>query len=415
MARAPRFVFRIHNSIRSITIEGFKSIVQQTLELGRLNVLIGANGAGKTAVLEAIGVLGAAAEGRVDDGELLRRGVRPGVPRLYKSAFETGRLPRGIKLKARSAAGGEYAVMLDNPQESAATPWRFNAESLSQDDRPLVTRSPRGGNYWDPDVDKQPFKPQDAYTGLARSASPFGPLPKPVDQLLTRLRGFVIYDPQTSILRGTQADLLQRDPLGVQGGRLAEAIEVLRGNAKGAEALAEASDLLGWTSDIGVDTPTPDLISPSIPVANRIIRFTDRYMRSDRNLLSAYDASEGALYVLFALAVLFHPKAPGFFAIENIDHALHPRLARALVERIGKHAKASRRQVILTTHNPLVLDGLRLADDDIRLFTVERTEAGHTVVGRVEYTEALQKAEESGLTLSQMWTRGLLGAVPDLW
>jgi predicted ATPase len=138
-------------------------------------------------------------------------------------------------------------------------------------------------------------------------------------------------------------------------------------------------------------------------------------MRSDRNLLSAYDASEGALYVLFALALLFHPRAPRFFALENIDHALHPRLARALVERIGEHAKASRRQVILTTHNPLVLDGLRLADDDIRLFTVERTEAGHTVVSRVEYTEALKKADASGLTLSQMWTRGLLGAVPDLW
>ena len=305
--------------------------------------------------------------------------------------------------------------MLDNPQESAAAPWRFNTESLSHEDEPLVTRSPRGGNFWDARGNKRSFRPEDAYRGLARTASPFGAMPKAVEHLLATLRGFVIYDPQTSILRGTQTDLLQRDPLGVQGGRLADAIEALRESEKGAQALAEARELLGWTSDIGVDSPTPDLVSPSIPVATKIIRFADRYMRSDRNLLSAYDASEGALYVLFALALLFHPRAPRFFAIENIDHALHPRLARALVERIGTHAKASRRQVILTTHNPLVLDGLRLADDDIRLFTVERTEAGHTVVGRVEYSEALRKAEESGLTLSQMWTRGLLGAVPDLW
>jgi predicted ATPase len=70
-----------------VTVKGFKSVVAQSVDLGRLNVFVGANGAGKSVVLEAIGVLGAAAEGRVDDASLLRRGVRPGVPALYKNAF----------------------------------------------------------------------------------------------------------------------------------------------------------------------------------------------------------------------------------------------------------------------------------------------------------------------------------------
>lgn len=70
---------------------------------------------------------------------------------------------------------------------------------------------------------------------------------------------------------------------------------------------------------------------------------------------------------------------------------------------------------MLTTHNPLVLDGLALANDDIRLFTVDRTEVGATVIRRVEYTEALRKAEASGATMSQMWLDGLLGAVPPVW
>src|SRR4051812_16606345 len=104
MRRARAF----HDTIRSVTIDGFKSIRDQTIELGRLNVLIGANGAGKSALLEAIGVLGAAAYGRVDDLELIRRGVRPGVPRLYKSAFSEERLPRVIKLSADSSGGTGY-------------------------------------------------------------------------------------------------------------------------------------------------------------------------------------------------------------------------------------------------------------------------------------------------------------------
>ena len=54
-------------TIRQIRIQGFKSIVDQTILLGRVNCFIGANGTGKSNVLEAIGILSAAAAGRVDD------------------------------------------------------------------------------------------------------------------------------------------------------------------------------------------------------------------------------------------------------------------------------------------------------------------------------------------------------------
>ncbi len=137
-------------------------------------------------------------------------------------------------------------------------------------------------------------------------------------------------------------------------------------------------------------------------------------MREGRGTLSAYDASEGALYVLFALVLLRHPRAPRTFAIENIDHALHPRLARRLVEVMVSQAKEHDRQVLLTTHNPLVLDALNLRDDHVRLFTVDRDKRGHTIVRRLPFSDALDKAQQSGLALSQMWARGLIGAVPNI-
>src|ERR1017187_10495986 len=73
--------------ITKITVTSFKSIESAEIELGHLNVFVGANGSGKSNLLEAIGVLSAAADGKVTDQALLQRGVRPGVPRLYKSAF----------------------------------------------------------------------------------------------------------------------------------------------------------------------------------------------------------------------------------------------------------------------------------------------------------------------------------------
>jgi hypothetical protein len=114
--------------ISSIEIRGFKSIAAETVELGTLNAFIGANGAGKTAVLEAIGVLGAAADARVDDASLLRRGVRPGVPKLYKSAFEGALVRRVIGLKAKSSDSPPafYDVSLDN----AIAAWKFTKDPL---------------------------------------------------------------------------------------------------------------------------------------------------------------------------------------------------------------------------------------------------------------------------------------------
>ena len=78
--------------IEKISISSFKSIQDVEIELGVLNVFVGANGSGKSNLLEAIGVLSAAADGKVNDQTLLQRGVRPGVPKLYKSAFPSTRV-----------------------------------------------------------------------------------------------------------------------------------------------------------------------------------------------------------------------------------------------------------------------------------------------------------------------------------
>jgi len=52
-------------------------------------------------------------------------------------------------------------------------------------------------------------------------------------------------------------------------------------------------------------------------------------MAQQHNHLSGYDASEGALYVLFALVLALHPRSPRLFAIENPAQTMHLRLARA--------------------------------------------------------------------------------------
>jgi predicted ATPase len=151
-------------------------------------------------------------------------------------------------------------------------------------------------------------------------------------------------------------------------------------------------------------------------MTRNVILFTDRWMEDERNQLSAYDASEGALYVLFALVLALHLDTPRLFAIENLDQAMHPRLARATIRLFCQQILASSppRQVLLTTHNPLVLDGLDLRGERVRLFTVERNAQGATRVDRVQVSDEIVQAAEDGLSLSRLWVMGRLGGAPDI-
>ena len=67
--------------------------------------------------------------------------------------------------------------------------------------------------------------------------------------------------------------------------------------------------------------------------------------------------------------------------------------------------------VFMTTHNPLVLDGLVLSNDNIRLFTTDRNKEGLVVIRRVQVSEELLNMNQP---LSRLWINGLLGGVPEL-
>lgn len=84
-----------------VSVRGFKTLHDvQDLALGCVNVFIGANGSGKSNLLEAVGLLGAAIGGYLDDQTLLRRGVRLDAPALLMSSFKHQELSEQISIRA---------------------------------------------------------------------------------------------------------------------------------------------------------------------------------------------------------------------------------------------------------------------------------------------------------------------------
>lgn len=241
------------------------------------------------------------------------------------------------------------------------------------------------------------------------------------DEFLQSLREYAIYNPNTPMLRGLVADMQTRIPVGLSGGGLADGyyslLREIKGNDDFEEALDEIMELFSWVQGISSETSVASIISSSVPRQKRTITFKDRFMREKYNKLTASDASEGILYALFLAVLCLSEVGPSVFAVDNIDQALNPRVVKKMMSILCDWFTSilNNKQIIVTAHNPSILDGISIADDRIRLFSVDRDLDGLTVIKRVEITdELLRMSKEKDMPLSRLWVEGYIGGVPSV-
>ena len=392
-------------NLKKISFGNFKSLYNASFEPGKVNVFIGANGAGKTTILEGIGLLSAAMTDRVDANSLQRKGIRLSASSLYKSNFrdiEKTKLTIDLSLEWEEKGQAnrfKYDVHLTTPKDTDY--WKYHSEAFFQNQEKKWGRSnasqKQNNNYigfFLIDEDPELIEGRK----IANDFSKYG-----------------IFQPNTMVLRGTVPDSNQMTPIGLNGGRLAEALQDLIKESDGDTFFGtmyseDVLEMIDWASNISVDTPKKKNINSNVPTTRQIIEFTDRYMR-DTARFTGYDASEGALYVLFMLCLAMHPQSPSVFAVDSFDHALNPRLAKKMIEVFCEQVIKNNKHVFLTTHNPLVLDGLDLTNDEIRLFSVDRDVNGHAQINRIMVSQELIN---EGQSLSRLWINGRLGGVPNL-
>lgn len=100
--------------LREIFIENYKSIQKLRLELGRVTVLIGENGSGKSNILEAIALASAAASDKLDNEFLASRGIRVTEPQFMRSAFDKENVTQPIFIQARDREENIFDCLLQN-------------------------------------------------------------------------------------------------------------------------------------------------------------------------------------------------------------------------------------------------------------------------------------------------------------
>ena len=382
--------------VREVTIENYKSIRKLTLELGRVNVLIGANGSGKSNLVEAIALGGAAARNKLDNEYLGPRGIRVTAPRFMRSAFPGVDPTSPIVVE----------IQLDGEPSSSRWPIDPELKGFAPPGPPLSTTF-----LVDPEAAFQSlasFLQREMPNAPEIQALLAPPLRERYRKALQRAMQaslppeVFLFAPENSALRTFQAES-QILPLGTKGEGLFAHLKALSApeHSERLTAIIDRLALLDWFERLEI----PKDLAPG----ERSILIRDRYL-AEGALFDQRSANEGFLFLLFYLTLLISPETPTFFAIDNVDTSLNPKLVTRLITTIIELAAKHGKQVILTTHNPAVLDALDLRDDEQRLFVAERTKDGATRARRVQAPKPLDG--EPPVPLSEAFLRGYLGGLP---
>lgn len=392
--------------IKSLTVENFKSIEKLDIELGRVTVLIGENGSGKSNILEAIALAGAAVADKLDNEFLASRGIRVTNPEVMRAAFLAENINKNIKFKIISGNDlfllelkndnlpyaawhleGAIEIMTLEEKEKIKTFVQKNMGKSSQD----VPRKELENNQSSAQTFDEVYE---------KALSLFGQLKVSFGRDATSLDEFLIYSPENSALRKFEEEG-QIQPLGIKGEGLFKLLGLLRGNSNALKAIKTGLQVLGWFKDFKLSNKN-DL--------NRRIEIQDKFLSPEINLLDQKSANEGFLFLLFYLALFTSKNTPKFFAIDNIEASFNPKLCEKLMQELTKLAKQFDKQVIFTTHNPSILDGLNLDDPEQILYVVNRTPDGYTKLKRIQKPKPI--ADTKPTKLSAAFLNGYLGGLP---
>ena len=357
--------------LQSITLKNFKSYKSATLPLAELTVLIGANASGKSNLIEAIQLLSWIARGRrlsdlvmvLKERDLLVRGTPLNLTHGDAVSFgydcvvtdDSGpKLTFEIQLQV-----DEMGMRIVN--ETLSTQGVDTGLPLYQLEKPATEYSneiqvsynnfARGG--------KKPrvtcIDQQAVFTQLTTPAR-FGSthtrsqkeIPKASERLRLTLEAVLFLDPVPGRMR--DYSFLSDRVLRGDGGNVSAVLHGLCG------ALGGKAQVLDFVRSL----PEQDILDIDFldgPRGEVMVKLTESFGGQARETDAAL-LSDGTLRVLAVAAALLSVPEGSMVVIEEIDNGVHPSRAESLLNRIQAVAKARELRVLLTTHNPALLDAI---------------------------------------------------------
>lgn len=374
-----------------LSIEGFRRLRDVRLDLRPLSVLIGANGTGKTSVLDVLSLLASSAQARLGTSISELGGLANVL--TYDKAEELG---LGITMGVPGHDPLEYSLWL-RPQGIAHA---IREEMLSQKRKPYVdpflhiTAFETNIKYYDPEK-KKLLPPTWQHNSLETALSQVPKMFQEPEDFRRRLASSTFYhvlnvDPRSPV-RLPQAMGPAELP-GRNGEDLVSCLFYLRETNRNRLEAIEDALRAAFPQFERLDFP---------PVAAGTLGLAWRE-RGFSKPLYAHQLSEGTLRFLWLTTLLQSPGLTSLTLLDEPEVSLHPELLSLLADQLRE--AAHRTQLIVATHSDTLIRFLEPSE----VVVLDATEDGMTTLTRADELDLGEWLKE--YSLDELWRNGRIGA-----
>jgi predicted ATPase len=367
------------NLLSHLSIQGFRSIKSAEMELRRLNVMIGANGAGKSNLIDFFRMLNYALSRGFQDPYQRERGPASGI--LHFGSKTTGVIRAELKFNS----------------DQGVNCYRFTLADTAGD---RLTFTKEEVQFLPFDGPPRPVVPLISHpsdnSGLCELWAENDPLARFAKRFLERCRVYQFHDTSlTSHLRDyTPAS--QNRYLYADGGNLSAVLLGLRQEHADCylSICRTLKTVLPWFDDFLLEDE-----------GRKGILLRWRMAGRGDYLLGPEHLSDGSLRIMALVTLLHLPEAmlPAVIIVDEPELGLHP-VAEQIIAGLFKHV-SSKCQVILSTQSSTFIDHFS-ADD---LIVVEH-ENGESSFKRQSTDELARWLER--YSLGQIWSKNIVGGRP---
>ncbi len=395
--------------LKELKLHNWKSFKQATLYIDPLTIIIGANASGKSNTLDALLFLQRVASGsgvfQAINGEGSLPPIRGGMEWVCRkpakeftltltlgSNIETldYRYELNIQINGTKAEISREELILLKYRPRSKTPTETRL-FYTQPQEPNIPGIPvyfstgTQGSGKRSDMNRSHIVLFQADTMNLRKEVQDG-----VKQVLTQLKQIFVFDPIPSHMRDYVpfSDKLQPDGSNIAGVLAAlesphkeKVEETLTSYLK---ELPERDIHRIWTEPVGKFQ------------ADAMLYCEEGWSNATSHLVDARGMSDGTLRYLAIVTAMLTRQPGSLLVIEEVDNGLHPSRAHVLVEMLRALGKSRGIDVIVTTHNPALLDAAGVRMVPFITIAHRNDETGESLLTQLEDIQQLPKLMASG-------------------
>jgi predicted ATPase len=375
-------------ALESIEVEGYKSIRAAKIDLGPVNVMIGANGAGKSNLLGVFGLLADLADQRLQL-HIGRQGGADAILHFGRKKTSALRICTRFGFPAYEAvlvpSAGDTLVFEDEVAWSGP-PLRSPRPDVTSLDEDAVRAT---GESLGPGGHKE------TGLGIVGERRGHSAAVSSIAVAMRSWRRFHFHDTGASGPAKQKRKLDDNRTLRAEGDNLAPFLFAQKTAAPGAyRRIVEAVRAVAPFFDDFV--LAPDAVNPDV------IQLAWRH-RTDDALFTADSLSDGTLRFICLATLLLQPELPSLIVIDEPELGLHPFAITQLAALV--RAAASKTQVVMATQSVTLLDQF----DAGEVIVAERSN-GESTFRRLD--EAVLDDWRQEYSLGELWLKNVLGGRP---